>query len=180
MALVKVTALKYVTIIDPFPMEGVGHVTIQQAPGTYKAYSMYDHQANRLQEDLDKAQSADLITYEIEWSDVEAINAKRYAKITFNDVAPGGQVLLGEVPTGTAVEACTVKINESFDAGTQISVGDAANNTRFMTIAENIPRIVGTYKSDVDTKYTDATDIYVYFAAGTPTQGEAEIFVYLA
>ena len=28
-----VTAIKYITILDPIPIEGVGKVTIQQAPG---------------------------------------------------------------------------------------------------------------------------------------------------
>lgn len=180
MALVKVTALKYVTIIDPFPMEGVGHVTIQLSPGQYQAYHMYDHQADRLQADLEAAQDALMLTYEIEWGDVDAINTKRYALISFIDVTPGIPILLGVAPAGSAVEECAVKINESFDGGTLISVGDVDVHARFMAADENKPQITGTYKNDVDFRYTAEKEIYVYFPAGTPTQGEAEIFVYLA
>lgn len=181
MALVKVTALKYITIIDPFPMEGVGHVTIQQEPGQYKAYQMYDHQADRLEQDhLSAAQAGGFITYEIEWGDDAGLNTKRYAVFSFVDITPGGKILLGIVPAGAAVEECAVKINTAFDGNTQISVGDEAVHARFMKITGNKPSLMATYKNDVDFRYTAATEIYVYFPVGVPTQGTAEVFVYLA
>ena len=181
MALVKVTALKYITIIDPFPMEGVGHVTIQQEPGQYKAYQMYDHQADRLEQDhLVAAQAGGFITYEIEWDNAPEINIKRYASFTFVDVALGAPLLLGTVPAGVAVSETAVKIGAAFDGGTEISVGDAAAMARLMNKKNNKPEKVGDYKTDNDFRYTVSTEIYVYFPAGTPTQGAAEVFVYLA
>ena len=180
MALVKVTAYKYVTIIDPFPMEGVGHVTIQMEPGQYKAFHMYDHQADRLIDDLDAAKVAGMLDYEIEWDDTSAINTKRYASFSFADVTPGGSILLGIVPAGTAVEENALVVGTPFDGGVEISVGDAAATARLMTKHQNDPSISNDYKRDVDFRYTADTEIYVYFISGTPTVGTAEVFVYLA
>ena len=180
MALVKVTAYKYITIIDPFPMEGVGHVTLQQAPGTYKAYRMYNHQADRLLSDLDKSQTAGFLSYEIEYDEEADINTKRYASFSFNDVSPGTNILLGIVPQGVAVEEVALVINEAFDGGVEISIGDSVAQARLMTKHQNNPAVTFDYKRDVDYRYTVETEIYVYFITGNPTQGSAEVFVYLA
>ncbi len=180
MAVVKVTAHKYVTIIDPFPMEGVGLVTIQQAPATYRAYHMYDHQADRLIADLDRAHAAGMLDYEIEWDTDNAVNMKKYASFTFNDVSPGGSILLGVIPAGIAVSEVAVRIHNAFDGGTTITVGDAGGTARLMTAIQNNPTVEKDYKRDVDYKYPAETSIYVYFPTGIPTTGSAEVFVYLA
>jgi hypothetical protein len=181
MALVKVTALRYITIIDPFPMEGVGHVTIQLAPGQFKTYQMYDHQADRLEQDyLKKAQVGGFITYEIDWDDTPIINTKKYIQFSFIDVVPGTRMSLGLVLGGVAVEETAVKILSSFDGGTQISVGDDLVVARLQKVTDNKPNKIGQYKVDNDFRYTVSTEIFVYFPAGVPTTGTAEVFVYLA
>jgi len=179
-ALVKVTALKNVIILDPFPMEGVGHVTIQLTPGQYQAYHMYDHQADRLQNNLASAFDAGMLTYDIEWSDTSSINNKRYASFSFVDVVPGSRVLLGVVPVGAAVEECTIKIEAGFDSNVTLSVGDDAVNARLMRSEFNNPDVPGTYKNDVDYKYTSETALYLYFVSGNPTKGLGEVFIYLS
>ncbi len=61
--LLKVTALKYFTILDPHPLEGVGEVTIQQEPGEYKEYDLLPEQIHRLIPLLDRAQAAAMLIY---------------------------------------------------------------------------------------------------------------------
>ncbi len=61
--LLTVTALKYITILDPIPLEGIGKVTIQQAPGQVKVYDILPQQFYRLEEDLDDAVAGGFITY---------------------------------------------------------------------------------------------------------------------
>lgn len=71
--LLKVTALRYVTILDPYPLEGVGEVTIQQVPGEYKEYDILPEQVHRLIPLLDDARNAGLLTYEVEGDGLDAI-----------------------------------------------------------------------------------------------------------
>lgn len=68
MALLKITALANITIIDPFPLEGVGETTIQLTPGQYKEYSVLDEQASRLIPLLDRARTQSKLTYIVEYS----------------------------------------------------------------------------------------------------------------
>jgi len=63
--LLKVTAIKYFTILDPTPIEGVGPVTLQQAPGEYKEYDVLPQQGYRLIPLLDDADAAGLLTYDV-------------------------------------------------------------------------------------------------------------------
>jgi hypothetical protein len=178
MALVKVTALKNIVIIDPFPIEGVGLVTIQLKGGQYQAYQMYDHQADRLRAHLESAQNLGRILYEIE-SDGVPPNSKRYAAFTYNDVHPGGRILLGTAPAGTAVSEVTVKITEPFNGYTTISVGDSLLHASLQLITDNNSGEKGIYKVDTDVRFEEEKLLYVYFN-GIPTEGAAEIFVYLA
>ena len=61
--ILKVTALKYVTILDPHPLEGVGDVTIQQVPAEYKEYDILPEQVHRLIPLLNQARTAGMLTY---------------------------------------------------------------------------------------------------------------------
>lgn len=61
--LLKVTALKFITILDPYPLEGVGPVTIQQEPGEYKEYDILPEQIHRLIPLLDRAQDKGMLVY---------------------------------------------------------------------------------------------------------------------
>lgn len=63
--LLKVTALKYITILDPYPLEGVGPVTIQQEPGEYKEYDILPEQIHRLIPLLDRAQAKGMLIYTV-------------------------------------------------------------------------------------------------------------------
>jgi hypothetical protein len=180
MALVKVTAFKWVVVQDPEPIEG-NQTTVQMQPGQYKAFQMYDHQADRMWDRLKRAKAAGMLDFEIEFDDCcTSINTKRVAVISFNDVLIGHPILLGPIDSGNVVEETCVKITEAFDGGTEISVGDSDVNARLMKKDCNKPSIIGQYKIDNDYLYTADNNLYVYFPAGTPTQGAAEIFVYLA
>ena len=68
MALLKITALANITIIDPFPLEGVGETTIQLLSGQYKEYSVLDEQANRLIPLLNRARAQSKLTYIVEYA----------------------------------------------------------------------------------------------------------------
>lgn len=61
--LLQVTALKYVTILDPYPLEGIGSVTVQQAPAEYKEYDILPQQVNRLIPLLNQARNKGMLTY---------------------------------------------------------------------------------------------------------------------
>ena len=180
MALVKVTAFKWVTVIDPYPLEGVGHVTVQMEPGQYKAFHMYDNQADRMIQPLDASKAAGMLDYEIVWDDCCGINNKLHAPFSFVDVVPGNSILLGIAPAGVAVPETTIKITAEFDGGTEISVGDAGAYARLMNKKNNKPHKLGQYKTDNDYLYVAETPIYVYFISGNPTQGAGEVFVYLS
>ena len=64
--LLKVTALKYITILDPHPLEGIGGVRIQQVPGEYKEYDILPEQIHRLIPLLDRAQTAGMLVYVVD------------------------------------------------------------------------------------------------------------------
>ncbi len=72
--LLKVTALRFVTILDPYPMEGVGEVTIQQVPGEYKEYDVLPEQVHRLIPLLDEARTAAMLIYEVEGDGLDSIS----------------------------------------------------------------------------------------------------------
>jgi len=74
--ILQVTALKYVTILDPHPLEGVGDVTIQQAPAEYKEYDLLPEQVHRLIPLLNRARHRGFLTYIVINIDAGAIEIK--------------------------------------------------------------------------------------------------------
>jgi len=102
------------------------------------------------------------------------------AEFTFVDVSPGGSVLAGTVPAGYRAVDSVVEIDVGFDAGTQITVGDAVAQARLQAIVDNDPSVAGAYETDNNEKYASDTAISVYFPAGNPTVGVGRAIIYIA
>lgn len=105
--ILKVTAHKYVTILDPYPMEGIGEVTIQQVPSEYKEYDILPSQVNRLIPLLNRARAKGMLTYVV-------------------DDSGGGAI--GIEDEGVAVEADCRTLNFIGDDVHAVAVGDSKVN----------------------------------------------------
>lgn len=91
----------------------------------------------------------------------------------------GGVLAIGTVQPGVRVDRVAVVIDEAFDGGTQLTVGDAEAQARLMAAAENDPGVAGKYTADVDHEYSAETTINLYLAAGTPVTGSGQVIIYL-
>jgi hypothetical protein len=167
MALVKVTSIHEINIVE---------AGIQQEPGRYQAYHMHDYQADNIAHLLELARAANLLTYEIE-SDT---GSKRHAKFTYKDVKFSCPILLGVIPAKVSIDTVSLNIITPFNNNTRITIGSTSNSTFLLGPGDNDPLSAYQYKNDADYRFAKDTLIYVYFPTGTPTVGEAEVFVYLS
>lgn len=98
-------------------------------------------------------------------------------EFTFSDLP--GPISLGTVPATHVINKTIVEVQEAFDGGVQITVGDVVGQARLQTIVDNKPTVVNHYEVNNSYEYDTDTEIFVFFPAGTPTTGRAKIIVYL-
>lgn len=101
---------------------------------------------------------------------------------TYEDWLAGSKKI-GTALAGLRIERCQVLIdpeetNDIFDEGT-IVIGDAGAHGRIMIAADVNLTKAKKFSVEPDIKYTEDTDLYIYFETGSPTQGSGTIIIYL-
>lgn len=96
-------------------------------------------------------------------------------------VTPGSPAegVIGEVNGGTRVLVVTVSVDEVFDGGATLTVGDDGNPTRLMSADLNDLRVAGSYSFNPTHVYAEGgdTEIKYYLNAAECTVGTAVITV---
>lgn len=106
-------------------------------------------------------------------------DGKLLVDFDFSDVL-GGSVVIGTCIEGRVVSEVALLIEDDFDGGVAITIGDDVAQARFQAVADNNPEKVNTYQASVHHEYTSDTEIKVFFPAGAPTKGSGRAIVYLA
>jgi hypothetical protein len=176
MAIVRVHALKNLTIIDPTPLEGTSKVVLQQLQGTTKDYTMYDHQADRMQGFLNSAVAVGMCTYTISWSTgVGSDYHDTYMEFDHVDLSRK----ICDLMIGIILKQITVNVVTPFDGNAKIKIGLTSARAKYVSVTDVDLSVVGAYKIDIDTRISPSEELYL-FLEGTPTMGAGEIFVYTA
>ena len=184
----RVTAVKYVTILDPHPLEGVGGVRIQQEPGEYKEYELLPEQVHRLIPLLDNAVTAGLLTYTTEGgggggpgSDTTAIHVDTASEISgiTEKVAPATndmiviesvtdgnakrRVQIGNLPGGGAAEyeheVDDIDIDSFFAGNAPLGSGTGALVWRIRKFVDAGSDIVNILYAEGSTAFTYSWDL---------------------
>ncbi len=90
-----------------------------------------------------------------------------------------GPLLIGMVPAGHIVRETVIDVQEEFDGGVTMTVGDMVAQARLQVTSDNRPTAVHHYNVNNVYEYATDTDVYVFFPSGTPTTGSAKITVFL-
>lgn len=99
---------------------------------------------------------------------------------TFNwtDVI-GGPVTMGIIPAGSVVSGVILSIGTTFDGGTQMEIGSDLAHAEIMAATDNMPDYSAKYSTTNDVRYLVPTAVRVFFPAGTPTQGTAQVTMFI-
>lgn len=89
-----------------------------------------------------------------------------------------GSKLVGALPAGSRSLLIAVDVTTPFNGGAQCTVGDAAAAARLLTIDESNLTLTETFQTFRGVAFAALTNIRVYFASGTPTQGVGSIIIY--
>lgn len=91
----------------------------------------------------------------------------------FNTPAnPSSGRFIGTIPAGCRVTDASVIVTTTFDGTFAGSIGDAGNNSRIVATGDITWGVLGAYTvSNKRPLYAAATDLFVYPAQGTATQG---------
>ena len=100
------------------------------------------------------------------------------ADFDWSDVA-GGSVLLGTCPAGHIVDKTIVSIENAFNGGVQITVGDSVAQARLQAIIDNVPYVSSYYEVNNSYEYTATTELKIFFPGGNPTAGSGRVLIYL-
>jgi hypothetical protein len=89
-----------------------------------------------------------------------------------------GDDLVGTVGNGTRVVEVSIEVTTVFDGSADITIGDAANNSRLLDNSEVDLQTLGVYVVYPVYQFDSAedTDVLVYYT-GSPTQGAAKITI---
>lgn len=107
---------------------------------------------------------------------VENIPSSYYITFNFNDLIAGSKII-GKVSPLKILERIDLIIENKFDSGVTISVGDSDNNFRIMNINENKPQHPSVYEKSLNYKYNTTTDVYLYFN-GISTTGNGIVILH--
>ena len=126
MTILKVTAIEQVSILDPYPMEGIAKVRIELAPGESQEYDVLHQQSERLKPLLDRATVAGVLTYLEDPPDAGGLFVKR-ANLVFDSLS---EFNIGSlVPSGATIKEIAVDVTQDFDGATESQLGIFINGT---------------------------------------------------
>lgn len=110
---------------------------------------------------------------------VTTVSGFQIIQVPFSFVTSSPLALLSVV-TGDTIVNTSIDITESFDDGaTDISVGTPANNDLLLDSGDNVPGTVGLYEDTKNTVFGSAQSVNLYINAGTSTQGEGIVTIYI-
>ncbi len=113
-------------------------------------------------------------------SAIVGVNSARYIKVNITGAsAATGSLYLGKIYGPGVVQSVLIQIDEAFDRGTTITIGDIADTDRLMPAVDNSPDIPGIYSYSPNHEYliTFGTVIRAYFS-GTITTGSGSIIIF--
>lgn len=94
----------------------------------------------------------------------------------FSDVP--SQIFMGKVLKEYLISVCLVDIQQAFDDGVAITVGDLVAQGRFQAATDNDPTHAEQYHREVNFSYALDTDAYV-FISGFSAVGHGRVILYL-
>ena len=177
MTILKVSALQHVSILDPYPMEGIADVTITMTPGEYREYNILHQQSERLKPLLDRASTAGLLTYIEEPPDAGGMFLKR-ASLSFDSLS---EFNIGSLVAASAtIKEVAVAVTQVFNGATESQMGifiDGAPDVELVNYTQFDLHNLNLYI--VALKHTDITSIQLvaHYTQDGATQGAAEIEV---
>jgi hypothetical protein len=93
----------------------------------------------------------------------------------FNTASPA---TVFNIPAGARILTIGLQIGTAFDdPSATIKIGDAGQDDRLMTVAQNVPSEIGEYESNPIYQYVSATNILLTISPGTSTQGSGVVIV---
>jgi hypothetical protein len=99
-------------------------------------------------------------------------------EFSFSDILVGS-LLIGVVPGEHIARETVVIIEQEFDDGVGLTVGDTVAQARLQAISDNTPQKTNYYGVDNSFQYQTDTNVRVFLATGAPTKGYATVIVYL-
>lgn len=103
---------------------------------------------------------------------------RREVEFDETDFAAGSKTI-GVAKSGMRVERVSLIIDEAFDGGAQITIGDVSAQGRFVASLGATASIISTYTTFPDYSYASDTDVKLFFPAGTPTTGHGLAILYI-
>lgn len=94
----------------------------------------------------------------------------------YSDFASGAKVI-GTIPSNKTIFRCVLRVNNIFDNGAGVTIGDDTAQARLMALAGNEPDNIADYIEEPDYKYLTSTALKLYLS-NSPTQGSGEAIIY--